>query len=205
MRVRRDGTEQTVDPRELVLGDVILLEQGDVVPADARLIEVHTLEIDEASLTGESLPVSKDTDTVPTETPLAERTNMVYKATNVSRGRGIAVVVETGMDTEVGIIATKLLEAEEPETPLQRDLHALGRRVGAGVVALSLVIVPILVFCGESLVQAALTAASLSVAAIPEGLPAVVTLTLALGVRGWPPRTRSRERCPPSKHSVPST
>lgn len=181
VRVRRDGTEQTVDSHELVPGDVILLEQGEVIPADARLIEVHTLEVDEAPLTGESLPVPKGTDVVPTGTPLAERTDMVYKATNVSRGT--AVVVETGMDTEVGAIAMELLEAEEPETPLQRDLHSLGRRVGVGIVTLSLVIVPILVVGGESLVQAALTAVSLSVAAIPEGLPAVVTLTLALGVR----------------------
>ena len=183
VRVRRDGEEATVPATELVPGDIVLLTQGDVVPADARLFEAQNLEVDEAALTGESVPVSKSTEAVDTETPLAERSSMVYKGTNVTRGDAVAVVVETGMDTEMGEIATAIAGAESRQTPLQRDLDRLARRLGVGVVALSAVIVPLLVFQGRGIVQAGLTAVSLAVAAIPEGLPAVVTLTLALGVR----------------------
>mgnify|MGYP000197383658 CR=1 FL=1 len=182
--VRRNGAERTVDSTTLVPGDVVLVQQGDVVPADARLVEATNLEVDEAALTGESVPVEKTTGPVDAETPLAERENMVYKGTNVTRGRGVAVVVETGMQTEVGEIATALTDAEDSLTPLQRDLGRLGRRLGIGVVALSIFVVALLVVDGRGLVQAGLTAVSLAVAAVPEGLPAVVTLTLALGVRG---------------------
>ncbi|MFC6862432.1 cation-translocating P-type ATPase [Halomicroarcula sp. GCM10025817] len=183
VRVRRDGTDATIAATELVPGDVVSLRQGDVVPADCRLLESQNLEVDEAALTGESMPVEKHVEAVDADTPLAERPNVVYKGTNVTRGRALAVVVETGMETEMGAIATELLAAEDPETPLQRDLHKLGRRLGLAVVVLSAIIVPLLVAGGTALVQAALTAVSLAVAAIPEGLPAVVTLTLALGVR----------------------
>ncbi|MFD1598941.1 cation-translocating P-type ATPase [Halobellus rarus] len=183
VRVRRDGEETTVAATELVPGDVVLLTQGDVVPADARLLEAGNLEVDEAALTGESVPVPKETEPIDAETPLAERSNMVYKGTNITRGHAEAVVVETGMDTEMGEIATALVGADDPQTPLQRDLDRLARRLGIGVVALSAVIVPLLIFQGRGIVQAGLTAVSLAVAAVPEGLPAVVTLTLALGVR----------------------
>jgi Ca2+-transporting ATPase len=182
--VRRDGTEQRVDSTSVVPGDVVLLKQGDVIPADARLVEADNLEADEAALTGESVPVEKTTDTLAGETPLAERENMVFKGTSVTRGRAVAVVVETGMDTEVGEIATALVDAEDPRTPLQRDLDRLGRRLGIGVVGLSVLVVTLLLVGGRGPVQAGLTAVSLAVAAVPEGLPAVVTLTLALGVRG---------------------
>ncbi|MBV0900852.1 cation-translocating P-type ATPase [Haloarcula salina] len=181
--VRRDGTEQTVEATALVPGDVVVLQQGDVVPADCRVVESQSLEVDEAALTGESMPVEKSVEPVAEETPLAERTSVLYKGTSVTRGSAVAVVVETGMETEMGAIATELLSAEDSQTPLQRDLDTLGRRLGLGVVALSVVIVPVLSLGGTALVQAALTAISLAVAAIPEGLPAVVTLTLALGVR----------------------
>jgi Ca2+-transporting ATPase len=181
--VRRAGTEQEIASTALVPGDVVLLEQGDVVPADARLVEANNLEVDEAALTGESVPVEKTTGQIDAETPLAERENMVYKGTSVTRGRGDAVVVETGMETEMGEIATALIGAEDPRTPLQRDLDRLGRRLGIGVVALSALVVALLYLDGRGLVQAGLTAVSLAVAAVPEGLPAVVTLTLALGVR----------------------
>ena len=181
--VRRAGTEQDVEATELVPGDVIILEQGDVVPADARLIEEQNVEVDEAALTGESVPVEKKTGQLPSDTPLAERENMVYKGTNVSRGTAEAIVVEIGMGTEVGAIAAELVEAEDPKTPLQRDLDRLGRRLGIGVVILSAIIVPLLLIGGRGFIQAGLTAVSLAVAAVPEGLPAVVTLTLALGVQ----------------------
>ncbi|WP_363465238.1 cation-translocating P-type ATPase [Halogeometricum borinquense] len=182
--VRRDGDEQSVEATELVPGDIVVVGQGDVVPADCRLVEAQNMEIDESALTGESVPVKKTTEAVNADTPLAERESMAYKGTNVTRGRGVAVVVSTGMETEVGSIAEALSSAEDLQTPLQQDLDRLGRRLGLGVVALSAVLVPLLVFVGgRSLVQSGLTAVSLAVAAVPEGLPAVVTLTLALGVR----------------------
>jgi Ca2+-transporting ATPase len=181
--VRRGGTEGTADATTLVPGDVVVLSQGDVVPADCRLLNADSLEVDEAALTGESVPVAKDTGPVEAGTPMAERTSMVYKGTNVTRGRGVAVVVETGMETAMGEIATSLLAADDEGTPLQRDLDSLGRKLGAGVAVLSVIVVALLLAGGTEPIQAALTAISLAVAAVPEGLPAVVTLTLALGVR----------------------
>jgi Ca2+-transporting ATPase len=183
VRVRRDGTVREVDARELVPGDVVLLQQGNVVPADARLVDTQNLEVDESALTGESLPVGKATGPVDADAPVAERTSMVFSGTNVSRGQAEAVVVETGMDTEVGAIAAELRTAEDRETPLQRDLHRLGSRLGVAVVVVGALLAPILWLGGTSLTQSGLTAISLAVAAVPEGLPAVVTLTLALGVR----------------------
>ncbi|GGK71734.1 calcium-translocating P-type ATPase, PMCA-type [Haloarcula sebkhae] len=181
--VRRDGQSVEADATELVPGDVIELESGDVVPADGRVIDCQSLEVDEAALTGESTPVSKGTDPVAPDAPLAERESMVYKGTNVTRGSAIAVLTTTGMDTEVGSIAQQLADTAETDTPLQTELDTLGRTLGVGVMILTVLVVPLLVFQGTELVQAALTAISLAVAAVPEGLPAVVTLTLALGVR----------------------
>ena len=183
IRVRRDGTDREVDAVELVPGDVILLSEGDTVPADARLLETASLEADEAALTGESVPVSKTTGRLPADTDLAERSNTVYRGTNVTRGSGVAVVVNTGMATEMGAIAGELLGVEDRDTPFQADVDTLGRRLGVGVLALSALLVPLLVWRGTDLLTAGLTAVSLAVAAIPEGLPAVVTLTLAVGVR----------------------
>jgi Ca2+-transporting ATPase len=181
--VRRDGTAVERDSTELVPGDVIELESGDVVPADGRLLDDVDLEVDEAALTGESAPVSKSADPLDHDTPLAERENMVFNSTNVTRGRGVAVVTATGMNTEVGSIARELATTEETQTPLQEELDELGRRLGLGVFALAALVVPLLLVRDTPLVEAGLTAVSLAVAAVPEGLPAVVTLTLALGVR----------------------
>ncbi|WP_336359387.1 cation-translocating P-type ATPase [Haladaptatus sp. ZSTT2] len=182
--VRRDGREYKIPATEVVPGDVLVLTHGDAVMADARLSAAQTLECDEAPLTGESLPVEKSVETLPSDTPLAERTNMVYRGTTVTRGRGEAVVVATGMDTEMGEIAGALASATAPLTPLQRDLAALGKSLGIGILLVSALLAPILVVvAGTDAVQAVLAAVSLAVAAIPEGLPAVVTLTLALGVR----------------------
>ena len=182
-RVRRDGETVEREATQLVPGDVVELEAGSVVPADGRVIESTSVEVDEAALTGESLPVSKAVDPVEADAPLAERTSMVYKGTNVTRGRGAFVVTATGDDTQVGAIATELAATETTETPLQRELDRLGRTLGLGVVVLAALVVPLLLFQGTELVQTGLTAVSLAVAAVPEGLPAVVTLTLALGVR----------------------
>lgn len=181
--VRRDGQTVDVDATELVPGDVVELESGDVVPADGRLIEGRSIEVDEAALTGESAPVSKGREPVDADAPLAERESMVYKGTNVTRGSGVAVLTATGMDTEVGAIARELAGTEETDTPLQEELDSLGRTLGIGVVILAALVIPLLLLRGTELVQAGLTAISLAVAAVPEGLPAVVTLTLALGVR----------------------
>jgi len=181
--VRRDGTTVEVDATELVPGDVIELESGNVVPADGRLLEDTDLEVDESALTGESAPVSKSPDPVAPETPLADRDCMVFNSTNVTRGRGVVVLTATGMDTEVGSIARELAATEETRTPLQAELDDLGRRLGLGVAVLAALVIPLLLVQGTPAVEAGLTAVSLAVAAIPEGLPAVVTLTLALGVR----------------------
>ena len=182
-RVVREGEERVVTATELVPGDVIVVAAGDVVSADARIVETSDLGADESALTGESQPVDKSTEAVAAETTLADRTSMIHRGTNVTRGRARAVVTATGMDTAVGAIADQLQRAESRETPLQRDLGRLGRRLGIGVVLLALALVPLLLWGGTDVVQAGLTAVSLAVAAVPEGLPAVVTLTLALGVR----------------------
>ncbi|AWB27872.1 cation-translocating P-type ATPase [Halococcoides cellulosivorans] len=182
-RVRRDGSTVERAAPDLVPGDVITLQSGDVVPADARVIAATGLEVDEATLTGESVPVGKAADPVAPATPLADQTSMVHKGTSVTRGSGVAVVTGTGMDTAVGSIATELSRTEETDTPLQVELDRLGRRLGMGVIGLAVLVVPLLYVRGTGLVETLLTAVSLAVAAVPEGLPAVVTLTLALGVR----------------------
>lgn len=181
--VIREGEPFDIPASEVVSGDVLHLEAGDVVPADARLISETDLSVDESTLTGESLPVSKGTEPVADGAPLAERRSMVYKGTSVTRGHARAVVTATGMATELGTIATSLHRTDGTETPLQVELDSLGRRLGIGVIVLSAVVAPVLLLGGTDLVQAALTAISLAVAAVPEGLPAIVTLTLALGVR----------------------
>ena len=181
--VLRDGEPTDTEATSVVPGDVVVLESGDVVPADGRLLETTDFETDEAALTGESMPVSKSTEAVEGDAPVAERSCMVYKGTSVTRGRAKAVVTSTGMETEVGGIAEELATTEETNTPLQNELDSLGTKLGMGVVALSAVVAPLLLLRGTPPVQSGLTAVSLAVAAVPEGLPAVVTLTLALGVR----------------------
>ncbi|MFB6105634.1 MAG: cation-translocating P-type ATPase [Halobacteriaceae archaeon] len=180
--VVRDGTRRTVPATEVVPGDVLVIEQGDAVPADARLLESADLETDEAPLTGESVSVAKSTGEVDANAPVADRTNTVFMNTNVVRGRGRAVVVATGMDTEVGGIATQLHAAEEVPTPFQAEVDELGRRIGYGVAALIALVAAVqFVATAASPLTVVLLAATLAVAAVPEGLPAVVTLTLALG------------------------
>ncbi|WP_255197394.1 cation-translocating P-type ATPase [Halorarius litoreus] len=182
--VVRDGDRTRIDAREVVPGDVVVLEQGDAVPADARLVESHSLTTDESALTGESASVTKTAEPLDPDTPLAERANCAYMNTAAVYGRGRAVVVATGMDTEVGDIATQLATAEDRETPFTADIDRLGRRIGLGVVAVILVLAAVqLLFTNAAPLSVALVAITLAVAAVPEGLPAVVTLTLALGAR----------------------
>lgn len=182
--VLRDGRLEQIAARELVPGDIIELEAGDRVPADSRLVSVMELETEEAALTGESSGVKKiSAEIADPSAPLGDRKNMVFLGTAVSRGRARAVVVETGMNTEMGTIAHLIREAVEDQTPLQRRLEHLGKVL----VVLSLVIVAGVVITGlmrgEPLYQMFLTGVSLAVAAIPEGLPAIVTIALALGVQ----------------------
>lgn len=181
--VLRDGEKKKVDSSEIVPGDIVFLSQGGSVPADARIIEQQNMEVDESALTGESVAVNKKNHTLEGEVELAERKNMVYKDTNVVKGKGKAVVVNTGMDTEIGKIATELQQVEEDETVFQKEVNKLGKRIGIIILLICGALVPILFFRGESLLTSFITAIALAVAAVPEGLPAVVTLTLAIGTR----------------------
>ena len=180
-RVRRDARVVEIDAVDLVPGDVVLLEAGDRVPADGRLLLSPSLEVDESTLTGESTPVSKDSAVLPREVPLAERRNRVHMNTVVTRGRAEAVVVGTGMGTEVGRIADLLDQADAGSTPLQEQLHALGKRLALVAVVAVAVFATLSLLRGESLADTMLASVALAVAAIPEGLPAVVTVTLAVG------------------------
>jgi Ca2+-transporting ATPase len=182
--VIRDGNLSSIPAEELVPGDVIALVMGDLVPADARLLETHLLEVDEASLTGESVPVKKKADVVlPDGCPLADRRNTVYSSTVVTYGKGTAVVTDTGMDTELGKIAHLVQTMGREETPLQRRLEEVGKLLVYGCLAIVIVVFGLGLWRGVPAVEMFLTAVSLAVAAIPEGLPAVVTIALALGVR----------------------
>ncbi len=180
----RDGSLAIVQATELVPGDVILLEDGERIPADARLLRVHDLRLDESSLTGESEPTDKSIDPVPAGAPLAERTDMVYLGTAVVAGRGRAVVTRTGMSTQVGAIAQAVQAVEEGPTQFQREVGALGRRITAIIGALIAVIAVLqLTLGGLGLLETFVAAVALAVAAIPEGLPVVMTLALAFGTR----------------------
>ncbi len=182
-RVRRDGIVREVPAEELVPGDIVVLDAGSRVPADGRLILATTLEVDESPFTGESVPVSKVADKICCgEAPLAERANMVFMNTSITRGRGECIVTATGMQTQIGLIAQMMGTAETPMTPLQVQLDAVGKRLAllAGAVAVLLLVWGIA--RGEPLMDTLLTAVALAVAAIPEGLPAVVTITLAIGM-----------------------
>lgn len=182
-RVRRDGNIVEIDSRELVPGDIVLLEAGDVVPADMRLLEAASLKIEEAALTGESVPVEKDiTETVAADAGIGDRVNMGYQNSNVTYGRGTGVVTNTGMYTEVGKIADMLANADESQTPLKQSLEQLSKSLTYLIVAIALVTFLVSVFIrGEQPLEGLMVAVALAVAAIPEGLPAIVTILLSLG------------------------
>lgn len=183
-KVIRGGQQTSIPAREVVPGDVVELEAGDNIPADIRLIESFSLQVQEASLTGESVPVSKDAqDELPTETPLPERHNLVFMSTLVTNGTARGVVVATGMQTEIGHIANLLDNCLREETPLQKQLAVLGRTLAAICLLLVGVVFALSLYRGEPWLTALLTAVSLAVAAVPEGLPAVVTIALALGLQ----------------------
>ncbi|HLA48235.1 MAG TPA: cation-translocating P-type ATPase, partial [Nitrospinota bacterium] len=177
----RDGKHQQIPATEIMPGDIVVLTAGEIVPADIRLIESPNLMIDESSLTGESTPVEKSTDIISGEASLADRRNMAFKGTVITYGRGVGVVVTTGMSTELGRIAYLLQETEKIKTPLQIKLDVMGKRLAVAALLLCLIIFIAGIWRGESLQLMSLTAISLAVAAIPESLPAVITIVLALG------------------------
>lgn len=183
VRVRRHGEVREVSARELVPGDLVLLEAGNLVPADGRVLESHNLRVQEAALTGESEPVDKHAQPLANDLPLADRRNMVYMGTTVSYGRGTMVVTDTGMRTQLGRIAEMIQAVAREPTPLQRRLEQLSRGLALAVAGIIVVVFTLGVLRGEDLELMVLTAIGMAVAAVPEGLPAVVTIGLALGTQ----------------------
>ncbi len=183
-KVIRNGKLEVVQSRELVPGDIVILETGDYVPADLRIIEAVNLKAQESALTGESVPVEKMAARIEDERiGLGDRINMLFSSSLITYGRGKAVVVETGMNTEVGKIADIINSAEEGETPLQGKLNKLGKTLGIVALIICFAIFGIGLLYGKDVIEMFLTAVSLAVAAIPEGLPAVSTIVLAIGVQ----------------------
>jgi len=183
-KLKRNGAVQLHKSEEIVPGDIVLVEAGDYIPADIRLIEAFNLKVEEAALTGESVPVDKTSDALEQiDIVLGDRKNMTYLGTSVTYGRGTGVVIATGMNTAVGEIATHLNTVISEETPLQKKLRELGKYLSVGVVIIAIIIFAAGVLQERNVVEMLLTAISLAVAAIPEGLPAIVTIVLAVGVQ----------------------
>jgi Ca2+-transporting ATPase len=187
-RVIRDGERRSIPAAEVVPGDLLLVEEGDTVPADARVIQSTALQTAEAALTGESLPVAKDEEAIAGEAGLGDRDNMVFSGTAVTYGRGRAVVVATGMRTEMGRIAGMLRDVPDEPTPLQRELDRVGRMLGLIVVVIAVVMIATIILAEHvrglsAIFDVLILGVALAVAAVPEGLPAVVTAVLSLGVQ----------------------
>jgi len=200
--VLRGGRERRIPAREVVPGDIILLHAGDKVPADARLIEQFNLRVDEAPLTGESVPVNKEVAVLPPETALADRKNMLYAGTVVTYGRGKAAVVATGMETEFGRIAQMIQTVVEEETPLERRMAEIGKWLGIGSLIVVAVVALLGLLRGHELLEMFLWGVSLAVAAVPEALPAVVTGALAIGVQRMANREEAPRRGDPGLHHL---
>lgn len=182
--VIREGKKQRIEAQFLVPGDIILIEEGDKIPADGRLLESHSLRVDESALTGESFPAAKEAmSQVPRYASIGDQENSVFSGTSVTRGRGQALIVKSGMKTEFGKIAKGLLEEKTEETPLQKRLVTLGKWIGIGSLTICTVIFLVGVLLNQQPIEMFIVAVGLAVAAVPEGLPAVVTLALALGVQ----------------------
>lgn len=182
-RLRRDGRAVEVSADAIVPGDVVVVEAGDVITVDLRLVEASKLQADESALTGESVPVAKATAPVPAEAPLAERASMLYKGTAVTRGAGLGVATGTGMATELGAISALVEEAEHAATPLEKRLNRLGRTLIGATLAVAAFVAATGVLAGKDLFLMVETGIALAVAAVPEGLPVVATIALARGVR----------------------
>ena len=196
-KVIRDGNVTVVPAKELVPGDIVVLDTGDYIPADLRIIEAVNLKTQEASLTGESVPVDKTTEKIEGEdVGIGDRTNMLFSSSLVTYGRGKGIVVETGMTTEVGKIAEMINESEEQITPLQQKLNKLGKTLGIAAIVICVVIFIIGLFQQKEPIHMFMTAVSLAVAAIPEGLVAVSTIVLAIGVQKMVKRNAIVKRLP---------
>lgn len=191
-KVKRDGVEKEIDVADLVPGDIVILEEGTKTPADIRLLEVFSLSVNEASLTGESAPVSKISDEIQGEKQINDQKNMVFAGTAISSGRAIGIVVKTGDSTEIGKIAHDVAETEDDETPIQKRLSEIGKLIGYVILGICAVVFVFIVFFAKDfvhlpilqrIIQSFIASVALAVAAIPEGLPAVVTISLALGTQ----------------------
>lgn len=182
-RVLRNGEEQLLDVKKLIPGDCVILNNGNIVPADIRLTETVSLMVNEAMLTGESAPVSKVIESLPENTAVSDRQNIAFMGTHIVNGHGRGIVVETGMNTEFGHIAKLTGTIQKTQTQLQRQLSLLGRQFGILALLVSALVVIIGIISGKNTIQMLMVGVSLAVSAIPEGLPAVVTIALALGVR----------------------
>jgi Ca2+-transporting ATPase len=182
-KVRRNGRIKLLPARELVPGDILLLETGDRVPVDARLVGLANLKANEATLTGESMPADKQTSALDEDTPVAERANLVHMGTVITYGRATAIVTGTGMSTEIGKITTVIQEVKHPKTPIQKSISQLSRYLMALFLGASALIVIMGLIRGLDWLELFLLAVAAAVSAIPEGLPAVVTIVLAIGMR----------------------
>ncbi len=190
-KVFRDGELVQFDSKYVARGDILFVEAGDKVPADARILEATKLKVEEAALTGESLPVEKHADPIEEEVQLGDRRNMLFSSTTVLQGSAKALVTGTGMDTEIGKITSMVKEVEEPRTPLQRRLDRFGRRMGVAVLVISVIIMGVIggkayleaTWSRQTMLEIFMLAVALAVAAVPEGLPAVVTIALSKGVK----------------------
>ena len=187
-RVIRNGEQQSIAAAELVTGDIVLVEEGDTIPADGRLIQSVALQTSEASLTGESLPASKDPETIVGDAPIGDRQNMIFSGTTVTYGRGTAVITATGMNSQMGQIAGMLEQAPAETTPLQQDLAKVGRMLGLVVIVIAVVMIFTIILVEHvsgfsAIFDVLILGVALAVAAVPEGLPAIVTAVLALGVQ----------------------
>jgi Ca2+-transporting ATPase len=196
-RVIRDGKERIIEAAHLVPGDIMLVEAGDFVPADARLINSASLKVEESALTGESVPVEKDAEAdVAKDSPLGDRYNMIYSGCGITYGRALAVVTGTGMNTEMGKIANLLAEETEGQTPLQQKLASLGKYLGIAALMACAIIFLIGLLEGMHIMEIFMISVSLAVSAIPEGLPAIVTIVLAIGVQRMVKRNAIIRRLP---------
>ena len=182
-KVIREGKTEEINAEDLVPGDIVILEAGNYVPADSRIIEAHNLKIEESSLTGETEAVTKDAEMIcKKDVPLGDRLNMAYMSTIIVNGHGMAIVTDIGMNTKVGQIANMIIENEAPETPIQKKLGQVGKTLGIVCLAICFVIFLIGIIKNIEPMEMFMTAVGLAVAAIPEGLPAIVTIVLSIGV-----------------------
>jgi magnesium-transporting ATPase (P-type) len=194
--VLREGKPLEIEARDVVPGDVLILETGDRVAAGGRVLWTEDLQVDESALTGESLPVAKNPEVLDKDTPMADQRNMVRMSTSVTGGRGRAVVVATGMQTQIGLIAAEIRATNREDTPLQRRMHKLSMVLGIAGVAFAAVVFGLGMLRGYELIEMLMFSVAVAVSAIPEGLPAVISVTLALGVRRMAGRNAIIRRMP---------